>query len=138
MDGLDMQTPVDFSKLSDRDKQELNQFIINESQLGARRKGQCKKTPGVLTFPFFAPAVPSAAASSPLGISINLKANISNNIAIHSLTDTCWKKCITSRISSAKLERAEDSCVQNCVDRFMDGTNLVLKQLEEMRQAGQV
>ena len=40
MDSLDLTASVDLSKLSDNDKRELNQFIVNESQLGARRKGQ--------------------------------------------------------------------------------------------------
>lgn len=53
--------------------------------------------------------------------------------AIHSLTDTCFRKCITSKISSGKLDRYEEPCMQNCVDRFMDANMTVLRHLEQMR-----
>jgi hypothetical protein len=53
--------------------------------------------------------------------------------AIHSLTDTCFRKCITGKISSGKLDRSEEPCMQNCVDRFMDANLVVIKNLEQMR-----
>jgi len=59
------------------------------------------------------------------------KSNIQQ--AIHSLTDMCFRKCITSRVSSGALDRYEDPCLQNCVERFMDANNLILKQLESMQ-----
>ncbi|OCK95239.1 uncharacterized protein K441DRAFT_556529 [Cenococcum geophilum 1.58] len=84
---------LDLSKLTDRDKQELQQFVVNESQ----------------------------------------KARIQQSI--HSLTDICFRKCITSKISSGKLDRYEEPCMQNCVDRFMDANYVVLKELEKMRSS---
>ena len=56
--------------------------------------------------------------------------------AISNLTDTCWKKCITSRISVGKLDKSEEACASNCVDRFMDTQMNVLKHLEELRGEG--
>ncbi|KAJ9662955.1 Mitochondrial import inner membrane translocase subunit tim8 [Coniosporium apollinis] len=85
---------LDLTKLSDRDKQELQQFVVNESQ----------------------------------------KARIQQSI--HSLTDICFRKCITGKISSGKLDRYEEPCMQNCVDRFIDANNIILKNLESMRTAG--
>ncbi|OCK82717.1 hypothetical protein K432DRAFT_380197 [Lepidopterella palustris CBS 459.81] len=82
---------LDLSKLTDRDKAELQQFVVNESQ----------------------------------------KSRIQQSI--HSLTDICFRKCITSKISSGKLDRYEEPCMQNCVDRFMDANYVVLKELEKMR-----
>ncbi|KAK8213376.1 Mitochondrial import inner membrane translocase subunit tim8 [Zalaria obscura] len=84
---------VDLSKLSDRDKQDLQQFAVNESQ----------------------------------------KARIQQSI--HSLTDICFRKCITGKMSSGQLDRTEEPCMQNCVDRFMDANMTVLKHLENMRSA---
>ncbi|OCL09570.1 hypothetical protein AOQ84DRAFT_220646 [Glonium stellatum] len=84
---------VDLSKLTDRDKQELQQFVVNESQ----------------------------------------KARIQQSI--HSLTDVCFRKCITSKITSGKLDRYEEPCMQNCVDRFLDANYVVLKELEKMRSS---
>jgi import inner membrane translocase subunit TIM8 len=84
---------LDLSKLTDRDKQELQAFVMNESQ----------------------------------------KARIQSTI--HTLTDLCFKKCITAKISSGngKLDKYEQPCVQNCVERFLDANYLVLRELEKMR-----
>jgi len=58
--------------------------------------------------------------------------------AVHNLTDTCWKKCVTGKISSGKLERGEESCTQNCVERFLDANDAVLRHLGAMRGQGEV
>jgi len=94
MDGLGGGEGVgaDLSKLSMADKQELQQFMVNEGQ----------------------------------------KANIQSTV--HHLTDICWTKCVTRGISSGKLEKAEESCTQNCVERFMDANFTVLRHLETLRQ----
>jgi len=93
MDQLSVspETAESLKSLSPKDKQELNQFIINEGQ----------------------------------------KAQIQQ--AVHSLTDTCFRKCITSKISSGKLDRSEEPCMQNCVDRYMDANLTVIRHLEQMR-----
>jgi len=52
---------------------------------------------------------------------------------VHELTETCFKKCITSSISSGKLAGKEETCMQNCVERFMDSNLAVLKHLERLR-----
>ncbi|CZR60008.1 probable mitochondrial import inner membrane translocase subunit TIM8 [Phialocephala subalpina] len=84
---------LDLSKLTQKDKQELQQFIVNESQ----------------------------------------KARIQQSV--HSLTDICWRKCVTGTIRSGKLEKNEESCAQNCVDRFLDANFLVIKHLDTMRNS---
>jgi len=56
--------------------------------------------------------------------------------SVHELTETCFKKCITGSISSGKLAGKEESCIQNCVERFMDSNLAVLRHLEHLR-AGQ-
>ena len=43
---------------------------------------------------------------------------------------------MTGGISSGKLERREEGCVQNCVERFLDSTDLVVRNLQGMRGAG--
>ena len=52
---------------------------------------------------------------------------------IHELTEICFKKCITGSISSGKLAGKEESCMANCVDRFMDSNLAVLAHLEKLR-----
>ncbi|RKF65595.1 Mitochondrial import inner membrane translocase subunit TIM8 [Golovinomyces cichoracearum] len=84
---------LDFSKLTDKDKKELQQFIASEEQ----------------------------------------KAIIQSSI--HNLTDVCWKKCITGTIRNGKLDNTEETCAQNCVERFMDSKFCFLKHLEKLRQS---
>ncbi|KAF1971833.1 hypothetical protein BU23DRAFT_509488 [Bimuria novae-zelandiae CBS 107.79] len=85
---------VDVSKLSDRDKQELQQFVVNESQ----------------------------------------KARIQSSI--HSLTDTCFRKCIPGgTVKNGKLDKYEEPCMRQCVDRFLDANLVVLKELERLKGA---
>lgn len=84
---------LDVTKLSDRDKQELQQFAMNEGQ----------------------------------------KARIQSSI--HSLTDTCFRKCIPAgNVKTAKLDKYEEPCMRQCVDRFLDANMVVLRELERLRQ----
>ncbi|KAI7901430.1 Tim10/DDP family zinc finger-domain-containing protein [Cokeromyces recurvatus] len=53
---------------------------------------------------------------------------------VHSLTDNCWDKCI-SKVNN-KLDRSEESCLANCVDRFLDTSLFIVKRLEELRSTG--
>ncbi|KAK4501217.1 hypothetical protein PRZ48_007024 [Zasmidium cellare] len=53
--------------------------------------------------------------------------------AVHSLTETCFRKCVTGKISAGALDRNEEPCMRNCVDRFMDANMTVIRHLEQMR-----
>jgi hypothetical protein len=54
--------------------------------------------------------------------------------AIHSLTDTCFKKCIPAGgVKNGKLDKYEEPCVRQCVDRFLDANLVVLRELERLR-----
>jgi import inner membrane translocase subunit TIM8 len=58
----------------------------------------------------------------------------SSVIAVHSLNETCFKKCTTSKsFTSATLDRSEETCAANCVDRWMDSQMLILQKLGSMR-----
>ena len=59
-------------------------------------------------------------------------------LAVHNLTDICWKKCVTGKISGGKLSGSEESCTQNCVERYLDSNLAVLKHLEQMKGSGAV
>ncbi|KAL4806019.1 Tim10/DDP family zinc finger-domain-containing protein [Aspergillus unguis] len=60
------------------------------------------------------------------------KAAIQQNV--HFIADTCWKKCITSKVTSARLDKNEEACAANCVNRWMDANNAVLKHLESLQR----
>ncbi|KFH43108.1 Mitochondrial import inner membrane translocase subunit-like protein [Hapsidospora chrysogenum ATCC 11550] len=53
----------------------------------------------------------------------------------HQLTQICWTKCVTSNIKSGKLDKNEEGCLANCVNRFMDLNFLTVKHLNTMRGA---
>ncbi|OJD10704.1 hypothetical protein AJ78_08364 [Emergomyces pasteurianus Ep9510] len=59
------------------------------------------------------------------------KAALQSNV--HQLTDMCWKKCVTGKVSGGTLDRNEESCAQNCVDRWIDTSTAVLKHLDKLR-----
>jgi import inner membrane translocase subunit TIM8 len=104
---------VDLSKLSNNDKQELQQFAMNESQKA--RIQSCM----------------SCSDSAH-----NFQVTFADNIAaIHSLTDTCFRKCIpTGNVKNGKLDKYEEPCMRQCVDRFLDANMVVLRELERLRQ----
>ncbi|RSH95122.1 Mitochondrial import inner membrane translocase subunit tim8 [Saitozyma podzolica] len=53
--------------------------------------------------------------------------------SVHELTNTCWNKCITGGISS-KFSRSEATCLENCVDRFLDSSLYIVRQIESQKQ----
>ncbi|KAK3902043.1 hypothetical protein C8A05DRAFT_34269 [Staphylotrichum tortipilum] len=102
---------ADLEKLNDKDKAELRQFFSNEEQR-ARIQAQT-----------------------------------------HELTAICWKKCISSTSTSASgggsggffrssssaagnnaLDKNEQTCLAQCVDRFMDANLATMKHLASLRQ----
>ncbi|TVY87891.1 Mitochondrial import inner membrane translocase subunit [Lachnellula willkommii] len=115
---------VDLSKLSDKDKQELQQFVVNESQKA--RIQQSVFSPSFL-FPFLSLFL-SHSSSFP-----QASASTSWKVSVHSLTETCFKKCVTGAIRTGKLEKGEESCTANCVGRFLDANFTVIRHLEQMR-----
>lgn len=52
----------------------------------------------------------------------------------HALTEVCWKKCMTGTIRGGKLDKSEETCLANCVERVLDINFLTVKHLEKMRQ----
>lgn len=48
---------------------------------------------------------------------------------VHNLTEMCWEKCIDK--TGAKLESRQQSCLSNCVERFIDTSNFILNRLSQ-------
>jgi import inner membrane translocase subunit TIM8 len=60
------------------------------------------------------------------------KSNIQQ--AVHTLNDVCFTKCIRGKpITSGTLDRAEEACAQNCVERWFDTQMSILKHLDVLR-----
>ncbi|KAI1854488.1 hypothetical protein JX266_000606 [Neoarthrinium moseri] len=62
----------------------------------------------------------------------NQKARVQS--MVHSLTDMCWKKCVTGSIKQGAMDKNEQSCMANCADRFLDASSLTMKHLQNLRQ----
>ncbi|KAG2368226.1 Tim10/DDP family zinc finger-domain-containing protein [Suillus spraguei] len=54
------------------------------------------------------------------------------NSTVHNLTSMCWDKCITGTPGS-RFARGEESCLLNCVDRFLDTSLFIIKTIEGQR-----
>ena len=57
----------------------------------------------------------------------NLKARFQQQV--HEFTEMCWDKCI-GKIGN-KLEKSDENCLGNCVERFLDAGQLLVKRLEQ-------
>jgi import inner membrane translocase subunit TIM8 len=58
------------------------------------------------------------------------KARMSSQIL--NFTAQCWDKCVTGT-PSTRFSRGEETCLANCVDRFLDTSMFMVKQIEEKR-----
>ena len=47
---------------------------------------------------------------------------------VHTLTERCWDSCMGS--PGHKLDSRTETCITNCVERFIDTTNFVVNRLE--------
>ena len=111
-------TNFDISKLSDNEKRELQQTLNHEVQKAALQESMCPLT--------MYPQPKTNSRHDKLTF-------VWGALAAHKLTDICFKKCI-SKISSGTLDRSEEACAQNCVDRWMDAHEAVLKHLNVMKR----
>lgn len=64
-----------------------------------------------------------------------LELELINDIAIHSLTNTCFQKCIPAGpIKKGALDKYEEPCVRQCVDRFFDATSIIIEELNKLQR----
>lgn len=52
---------------------------------------------------------------------------------VHEFTGRCWDKCMTGKLGN-KLDRSEESCLANCVDRFFDVRMVLLQRVQQMQE----
>ncbi|KAM0719400.1 hypothetical protein Q7P37_005305 [Cladosporium fusiforme] len=127
MDQLQIspETQQGLQNLSAKDKQELNQFVVGETQKAQIQSSACQV--------HHASPTSSGALVTSLPSPLHTTLTHPSPTAIHELNSVCFKKCITGRMSQGALERNEDTCMKNCVDRYMDANMTVIKHLEKMR-----
>lgn len=54
------------------------------------------------------------------------------NAQIHEFNDICWEKCIGK--PGSKLDNSTETCLSNCVDRFIDTSLLVTQRFAQLLQ----
>ncbi|KAI8622013.1 mitochondrial import inner membrane translocase subunit Tim8 B-like protein [Chytriomyces sp. MP71] len=57
---------------------------------------------------------------------------------VHQFTDTCWDKCVANSKVKNGLDKYDEACMTNCVDRFVDATRVIVgvfNQVAEERRA---
>ncbi|XP_072761675.1 mitochondrial import inner membrane translocase subunit Tim8 [Anoplolepis gracilipes] len=55
------------------------------------------------------------------------------NAQIHEFNDICWDKCVDK--PGSKLDGRTETCVNNCVNRFIDVSLFVTSRLEQFLKA---
>ena len=53
----------------------------------------------------------------------------------YQFTDVCWDKCV-DKISN-RMDRKTETCLTNCVERFLDTTHFVINRLGTMGSKGE-
>ncbi|KAJ8976232.1 hypothetical protein NQ317_009729 [Molorchus minor] len=51
---------------------------------------------------------------------------------IHEFNDFCWEKCVDK--ASSKLDSRTETCLTNCVDRFIDVSLLITNRFAQLLQ----
>ncbi|XP_060532062.1 mitochondrial import inner membrane translocase subunit Tim8 [Cylas formicarius] len=54
------------------------------------------------------------------------------NAQIHEFNDFCWEKCVDK--PSNKLDSRTETCLTNCVDRFIDVSLLITNRFAQLLQ----
>ncbi|XP_053681319.1 mitochondrial import inner membrane translocase subunit Tim8 [Anopheles nili] len=54
---------------------------------------------------------------------------------IHEFTDICWDKCVEK--PSSKLDSRTETCLANCVNRFVDTSLLITQRFAQSLQKSQ-
>jgi len=54
---------------------------------------------------------------------------------IHDLNEKCWDTCVEGKPSN-RLDGKTESCIKNCVERFIDTNMVVLQRFE--KKAGEI
>lgn len=58
------------------------------------------------------------------------KARFQSNV--HQFADLCWDKCMSDKIG-ARMDSKTELCFSNCVGRFLDTTEFIVRKLETMK-----
>lgn len=63
---------------------------------------------------------------------LNSNRNVLNVLQIHEFNDFCWEKCVDK--PGSKLDSRTETCLVNCVDRFIDVSLLITNRFAQLLQ----
>jgi hypothetical protein len=110
------------AQLNEGDRRALEQAVNSEAQ---KAQLQSSTISSSFSYSYVMFSSPSPLTLSLLYLFICL--------VIHHLSNVCFKKCITGKISAGTLDKSEETCAQNCVERYMDSNIAVFQHLQTMR-----
>ena len=59
-----------------------------------------------------------------------------NHNSISVRLQLCWDVCLSDRSPPSKLDAKTSTCLNNCVNRFIDASQFMLQRLAQMQQTG--
>ena len=51
---------------------------------------------------------------------------------VHQFTGVCWSKCVDK--PGPRLDPKTETCLKNCVERFLDTTNFIVNRLDSLQK----
>ncbi|GAB6026444.1 Mitochondrial import inner membrane translocase subunit tim8 [Chamberlinius hualienensis] len=55
-------------------------------------------------------------------------------VQVHRLNDVCWDKCVDK--PGSKLDSRTETCISNCVERFIDTSLTITQRFAQLLQRG--
>ncbi|CAB1418292.1 unnamed protein product [Pleuronectes platessa] len=52
---------------------------------------------------------------------------------VHQMTEVCWEKCMDK--PGPKMDSRTETCLGNCVERFIDTSQFILNRLEQTQRS---
>ncbi len=53
---------------------------------------------------------------------------------VHNLTESCWELCMPGA-PAAKMDGKTETCLKNCVNRFIDGSQFIIQRMQQVQAA---
>lgn len=115
---------ADYDSLPKSGDSELQEFLMVEKQKAQVNAQVCQEKGKSLAAPFH---------NLKCDVILSYKCVISmTGFQIHEFNEICWDKCIDS--PSNKLDSKTETCLTNCVERFIDTSLLITNRFAQMLQ----
>lgn len=52
--------------------------------------------------------------------------------SVHKMNDICWETCMTSGYDSSRMGSRSETCISNCVERFIDSSLFITNRFAQL------